>query len=411
MQSGSQPILQTPMFGGGLMQETAPAPMVMTSSRIVSTSKYFGNAVTPNGVCTSANLNLVKAVNKVDRELFVGNIPSDTSEAMLGEFLNGTMQRSLLCQVDRMPVIGCRVGTKYAFIECETVEDANMALNLDGVWFRGARLRVSRPAKYTGPFTPCQTWQDPSGHHLERPYFPENITSNDEKEACILVVGNTNSQMTEYSLSNFLGEAMGHVELTEQPGNPIVSCQINDKLAYVEFRSAVEASAALNLNNIPFMGSHLRIERSSKYAEPTVASKTWEEVLSIYMARKLKAEEVISKYMVRKLKTVSKKEVCKPKQTRIVQLKNMLTMDDLESDEDYNEVKEETREECAEFGYLKKIVIPRRGVGSTKIFLEYNTIEDAAKAIMAMAGRTFDGRTIDATYMDEVKYFNHDYSD
>jgi splicing factor U2AF subunit len=378
-------------------QGMMPVPMMMIPSPMFAPTNACGNFAMPNAASISAKSNLTNAADKVNRELFVGNTPSDISEAVLIEFLNGAMERIKLCERGRKPIIKCRVSGKYAFIECESVEDTNRALNLNGICFRGVSLRISRPSKYVGPSTPCKTWQELTGHHLRNPPTPTNYSSNDDKVNRELFIGNTNSEMTESGLVKFLGESMAYVELTEQPGNPIVSCQMNEKFAFVEFRSASEASAALNLNNIPFMGSHLRVKRPSKYTGPAVAYETWEEVLS--------------KYMVRKLKSASKEEVCKPKKTRIVQLKNMLTMDDLESDEDYSEVMEETREECGEFGHLKKIVIPRRGVGATKIFLEYETIEDAAKAIKALAGRTFDGRTIDAAYMDEVKYLNNDYSD
>jgi len=219
---------------------------------------------------------------------------------------------------------------------------------------------------------------------------------NDDKISRELYIGNTTPEMSGPSVAEFLGRALEQVGLTTQPGNPIMSCQISGKYAFAEFRSAIEASNALNLNNIPFMGAQLRVSRPSKYAGPATAHQNWDDILSKCMSGELK------------LPSESKKLV--PNPTRVVQLKNMLTTDDLESEEDYNEVLEETKEECSEFGALRNIVIPRTGVGATKIFLEYQTIEDAAKAIKALAGRTFDGRTIDAAYMDEAKYQNQDYS-
>ena len=73
-------------------------------------------------------------------------------------------------------------------------------------------------------------------------------------------------------------------------------------------------------------------------------------------------------------------------------------------------ISEDTREECSSFGTLKNIIIPRDG-GATKIFLEYMTVEDAGKAIQGLAGRTFDGRRVEAVYFDVMKFQNHDYSD
>ena len=97
--------------------------------------------------------------------------------------------------------------------------------------------------------------------------------------------------------------------------------------------------------------------------------------------------------------------------TPVVELKHMLTQKDLEDDSEYNDILEDTRDECSSFGTLKNIVIPRRGPGATKIFLEYMTLEDAGKAIAGLAGRTFDGRKVEAAYFDEVRFANEDYSD
>lgn len=99
------------------------------------------------------------------------------------------------------------------------------------------------------------------------------------------------------------------------------------------------------------------------------------------------------------------------KATPIVELKHMLTQQDLENDEEFEEILEDTRDECSSFGPLKNVIIPRSGSGATKIFLEYQTAEDAAKAIAGLAGRTFDGRQVVAAYFDEVKFQNQDYSD
>lgn len=44
------------------------------------------------------------------------------------------------------------------------------------------------------------------------------------------------------------------VNLTTSPGNPVVTCRVNNKYAFVELRSSEECTNALNLNGIPFMG-------------------------------------------------------------------------------------------------------------------------------------------------------------
>jgi len=394
---GAQEKQQMPTFGAQMIhspQVMVPVPMMMVPCSMFTQTNMIGTAL----MCNNLNLmdpNSIDAAGKVNRELFVGNTPSDTSESVLVEFLNGAMQRARLCEKGRKPIIKCRLSTKFAFIECETAEDASRALNLNGIRYKGMSLRVSRPSKYAGPNTPCKTWQEHTCQHLTAPPIPDDNERDADKVNREIYIRNITPEMTESGLIELVGEAMEYVDLTKAPGSPIVSCQINGKFAVAEFRSDNEASAALNLNHIPFMGSQLRFDRHSEYAGPVIARKTWDEVLSRHMSQKLQS---------------NKGKPREVKQTRIVQLKNMLTVDDLESEEDYREIMDETREECGQFGDLKRVVIPRRGVGATKILLEYKTTEDAAKAIKALAGRTFDGRTIEAVYADEEKYLNNDYS-
>ena len=96
--------------------------------------------------------------------------------------------------------------------------------------------------------------------------------------------------------------------------------------------------------------------------------------------------------------------------SNIVELTNMLSEEDLQSDQDYEEIMEDTKEECGQFGALKSVIIPRDGAGLTKIFLEYVSMDDAAKAIQGLAGRTFDGKAVQATYFPEDKFIAKDYS-
>ena len=100
-----------------------------------------------------------------------------------------------------------------------------------------------------------------------------------------------------------------------------------------------------------------------------------------------------------------------PTPTRVVVLRHMpITEEELASDEDYEEILEDTKEECSGFGMLKNIEIPRTGVGKGEIFLEYLSKDDAANAIKQLQGRTFDGTKVEATYYDEAKFALKDFS-
>lgn len=385
---------------------------------------------------------LLNAQDKISRELFVGNVPPGTSEALLMQFLNGAMRRVGLCGPTDSPIISCRTNAKFAFVECGSLDAASVALNLNGIPFLGSSLRVSRPSKYGGPHTPSQTWQQLTGQPLPPGMtpVPENPGGNvigpggmiiassnpEEKLQRELFVGNTTPEMTEPMLKDFLGRALEQVGLTIFPGNPILACRVSGKFAFVELRSKEEAANALNLNNIPYLGAQLRVGRPSKYTGPLTPHGNWEDILAKFMSGELQLNNVGGGVQQQQANpphaaaaaaaasSPSAAAVADQQQrppTAIVELKQMLTLKDLVDDAEYEDILEDTRDECSPFGTLKNIVIPRDGPGATKIFLEYVTVEDAGRAIAGLAGRTFDGRKVEAVYFDPVKFANQDYSD
>jgi len=221
------------------------------------------------------------AQEKLNRELFVGNTPPGTSEMLLMQFMNGAMRRVGLVGPQETPILNCRVNQKFAFIELVNNEAANKALNLNGIPFLGAILKVSRPSKYAGPHVSSKTWQELTGQAL-----PANAVldaSADEKMNRELFVGNTTPEMTETLLQEFLGNSMIQVGLNVLPGNPVSACRVSGKFAFIELRTPQEAANALNLNNIPFMGAQLRVGRPSKWQGPTTPHGNWEDILAKFV--------------------------------------------------------------------------------------------------------------------------------
>lgn len=337
------------------------------------------------------------AQEKIHRELFVGNTPPGTSELLLMQFVNSAMRRVGLCQPHETPILNSRVNQKFAFIECVSTEMANKALSVNGIPFLGAILKISRPSKYAGEIAHHQTWQELTGQSL--PMNAVLDASAEEKIKRELFVGNTTPEMTESMLREFLGQAMLQVGLNIMPGNPITACRVSGKFAFIELRSPQEAANALNLNNIPFLGAQLRVGRPSKWTGPTEQHGNWEDIIAKYMSGELRLPQNDA--------TGTSSATIHPmvSASTVVELRHMLTEDDLKDDQEYTEILEDTRDECSQFGTLKQVIIPRLGEkGATKIFLEYSSSEDAAKAIQGLAGRTFDGRKVEAVYYDEAKF-------
>lgn len=328
-----------------------------------------------------------------NQRLFVENTAVTMSELLIRHFFNAAMRRVELCGQKETPAIAGRRSGKTIYIDFASAEMASKALNLDGIPLLGKVLKVRRPDGYNGPRTESKTWQDLTGVPL-----PEEMTVDPEQDRMSreIFIGNTTPDMNETNLRQHLGAAMLETGLATMPGNPINSCRVSGKFAFVEFRTAQEAKNSLNLDNIPFMGSVLKVGRPAKYAGPPDIHSTWEDILAKYIAGDLNTPNSFNSSSQENIKS------------RIIELRDMLHKEtDLENPAEYRFVLDDTQKVCSEFGKLVSVRIPKHGEpGETKIFLEYATVDDAYKAFDALQRRSFDGHRLKMALYDESKFYN-----
>ena len=107
---------------------------------------------------------------------------------------------------------------------------------------------------------------------------------------------------------------------------------------------------------------------------------------------------------------------------RVLVLHNMVQPEDLASDSEYESLVEEVREECAKFGTLLALEIPRQASSTLlgddsntnnktiqpsavgKIFLHYTTVEQAARAKGELHGRQFGPAVVKVTTYPEADF-------
>jgi splicing factor U2AF subunit len=221
--------------------------------------------------------------------------------------------------------------------------------------------------------------------------------------------------MNKESLVVFLGNAMRQAGLaTKGEGNPIIGCEVCGDFALLELRSVEETTNAMYLNNIGYLGVRLHVRRPSKYAGPDTPTRDWDEVLTGFITGSRlplcnpETSPMIEHFPKAPLEMTKQSTVTAglkytaSEPTRILKLENMLSKEELKCDSEYDDIVLETREECSEFGTLKNVIIPRTGKHAAKIFLEYETEEDAVNAMKQLAGRMFDGQKVKATYCTEL---------
>eukprot|EP00752_Nemacystus_decipiens_P002229 g2115.t1 len=213
------------------------------------------------------------------------------------------------------------------------------------------------------------------------------------KLACEVFVGNIPPETQSPTLQEYLGGALVHVGLCKPP-NPIMSIRMNARFAFLEMRTAEDATAALNLDGIPFNTAALSVGRPKKYEGPVTPHKTWFDVL---------AERSFGLMGQPGGAAVAEET---PSST-VVRLGNVVTPEELTDDEAQKEVVEDMTEECSKYGAVAAIEIPHVGgaaAGVGFVFVKYHSREDAQKAKKSFGSRTFDGKSVDATYFPEEQF-------
>ena len=82
------------------------------------------------------------------KDLYVGNILEGSHPEDVIEFLNKAMLAANLNRWPGKPVIACRVLPKFCFVSLRHEDDATNALNLDGIYYHGQRLKISNDSLF-----------------------------------------------------------------------------------------------------------------------------------------------------------------------------------------------------------------------------------------------------------------------
>lgn len=100
--------------------------------------------------------------------------------------------------------------------------------------------------------------------------------------------------------------------------------------------------------------------------------------------------------------------------TEVLCLMNMVAVEELVDEEEYEEIVEDVRDECSKYGQVKSIEIPRpvdglEVPGTGKIFVEFMSVFDSQKAMQGLTGRKFANRVVVTKYCDPDAYHRRDF--
>ncbi|CBF71237.1 splicing factor u2af large subunit [Aspergillus nidulans FGSC A4] len=356
----------------------APRQQPMDPSRLQAFMNQSGGG--------SADTSALKPSNsRQAKRLFVYNLPPNATVENLVSFFNLQLNGlNVIQSVD--PCISAQISDDHSFalLEFKSPNDTTVALALDGITMgehesngeNGAAkgLEVRRPKDYIVPNLAEQDLEGASGMK-DVPDSPNKI--------CVSNIPQYIPEEPVTMLLKSFGELKSFVLVKDS------STEESRGIAFCEYADPNTTTIAVQgLNGMELGDRHLKVVRAS--IGMTQAAGLDMGVNAMSMFAKTTSQDLES--------------------SRVLQLLNMVTPEELMDNEDYEEICDDVRDECSKFGRVLELKIPRPTGGSRqspgvgKIFVKFETIEATTAALKSLAGRKFSDRTVVTTYFSEENF-------
>ena len=418
---------------------------------IKSASSYINNLLSNNMndsrgtnspvyVTTQSNEKNNFNLEKDSRTVYVGNLPVNTEHNDLSHFFQRVFTKVLedIDIADKNDAIirtDVSVNGQYAFVECKGPVLATVLINLDSIVFQDKRLRIHRPQSYikqniTSP--PLNFKLKIRGIAGICPTIPVSTDAGVPKilqeSRYKVFVGALPYNVLEPQLTELL-ESFGPLaalHLVRAPG----VLHRSKGYAFCVWKDAevVTDQAIQALNGLEIQGKQLVVKYSTSAApkekgninsdsDALPPSNTAVETNgNVDVNAALKAAGITNVSVNNNDNSVNSNGNSPSKEshiqnssdksplnisnvpTNIVLLNNMVEEEDLKDDEEYEDIREDIQGECAKFGELISLQMPRDGQYMCKVFLEYKTAEYAKLAQSALNGRQFGPNVVDAKF-------------
>ncbi|TDL24038.1 hypothetical protein BD410DRAFT_720143 [Rickenella mellea] len=340
-------------------------------------------------------------LSRQSRRLYIGSITPEVNEQNLADFFNSKMKEmSIGTGAPGNPVLAvqCNYEKNYAFVEFRSAEDATAAMAFDGIIFINGPLKIRRPKDYGGVDLSA-----PMGVHV-----PGVVSTNVPDSINKVFVGGLPTYLNEEQVQELLksfGELKAFNLVRENGNGP------SKGFAFFEYVDpSVTDVACQGLNGMELGDRFLVVQRASigaKPGQPGIPNLPYDQFPELPRPI-MPATEI-------------------PQEARILLMLNMVTPDDLVDDQEYNDIYDDIKEECSNFGPVEDLRIPRpvkkdkskwapgeggqqstidalradEAAGVGRVYVKFHHPDGASAALQSLAGRSFAGRSIIATLLSE----------
>ncbi|OAA49881.1 splicing factor u2af large subunit [Beauveria brongniartii RCEF 3172] len=312
------------------------------------------------------------------KRLLVSNLPSGTTDDALVAFFNLQLNGlNVISATDPCALSQLSNDKSFAVLEFKNTGDATVALALDGISMEanGPGLSIRRPKDYVMPAVPDDIM-----------YNPDVVSDS---------VPDTIHKLSITNLPPFLTEEQV-LELLAAFGKPKAFVLVKDRtteesrgIAFAEYAEPGTANeAALKaLSGMDVGGKPLKITKACIGGTQVANFDAGINAISNLAGQGNGGEA-----------------------TRVLQLLNMITAEELLDNDDYEEICDDVRDECSKYGKILDLKVPRPAGGSRqsagvgRIFVKFESVDATTSALKALAGRKFADRTVVTTYFPEENF-------
>ncbi|KAH8201014.1 hypothetical protein TruAng_004787 [Truncatella angustata] len=341
----------------------------------------------PGGAVNSAALK--PSNSRQSKRLLAYNIPANATDESVINFFN--LQLNGLNVVESTdPCILCQISRDHTFalLEFRNASEATVALAMDGISMEPDEAMGNGVANGSG-----------HGLQIQRPkdYIVPAIAEDVSYEPGVIskVVIDTPNKISVTNIPPYLTEEQV-MELLTSFGELKAFTLVKDAgteesrgIAFCEYvDSAATDIAVQGLHGMAIGDKALNVKKASIGITQVAGVEMGVNAMSMLAGTTSTDQE----------------------ESKVLQLLNMVTAEELLDNDDYEEICEDVRDECAKFGQVVALKIPRPSGGSRqsagvgKIFVKFDTTESAKKALNALAGRKFADRTVVTTYFPEENF-------
>ena len=246
---------------------------------------------------------------------------------------------------------------------------------------------------------------DPQFNLYSNPYLVQSLAllptaQNTDKK---LYIGNLPSGMTSPSLVKMLNIALLTLKPEDfEPGEPVISSWVSPDghYAFVEFRTAEEATKGFILNGFKILGVPLKIGRPKTYQG---LPQNVEEI---------GPSNTVAAILMKSKKNIPAKTYKVVLPTKVLCLNSIIKGLDIEDEDKYNEIVEDIKNECEKYGHVLDVFMPRKDIddnetpGMGNAYVMFENVEESKLARRFLSLKRFNNKLIYIQYISEENFIN-----